>query len=247
MRPGSAGLIRFLGSFLSGGEAKPENLDFLNSAGPRESAATRLELEVCFGSSLGKRIEAALQCQEEITLRNIATKARRTLLRRIYRYAPLTSLRQTTSTAFALRLRPQNKPRGLSAAFIGTDGSGKTSLIDEVHKFLEPQYRNGHNQMHKLRPCFLPKSTASSIGRARATRQRTAKNPIVPSPPAGSVPPCAPLGMPQIASSIGPFASCPDAGVALYLQAGSRFGLCKVLRWNCLALSTLPLLGLWFS
>ncbi len=37
------------------------------------------------------------------------------------------------------------------------------------------------------------------------------------------------------------------AGVALYLRAGRRAELRDVLRWHCLALLTLPLLGLWFS
>ncbi len=37
------------------------------------------------------------------------------------------------------------------------------------------------------------------------------------------------------------------AGVALYLEVGQRTELCKVLRWHCLALFALPLMGLWFS
>ena len=37
------------------------------------------------------------------------------------------------------------------------------------------------------------------------------------------------------------------AGVALYLEVGRHTDLRKVLRWQCLALFTLPLLGLWFA
>ncbi len=37
------------------------------------------------------------------------------------------------------------------------------------------------------------------------------------------------------------------AGVALYLRAGSKVELHKVLRWHCMALFSLPLLGLWFA
>ncbi len=156
VRPAWAGLVRFLSGFLSGGKVDAEHLHFLKNAGRRESAAIRMELGLWFGSSLGQRMEKALMCQDEVTLRSMAVKARRTLLRRKYRYAPITSLRQTAATAFALRLRPIYKPRGLCAAFIGTDGSGKTTLIDEVQKFLDPHYRDGRNKIHKLRPGFLP-------------------------------------------------------------------------------------------
>lgn len=151
-----ADLVRFLGGFLSGGQVDGDRLDFMLDAGPREYAAIRMELGLWFGSSMGKRIEDALMCQDEVCLRALAGKARRALLRRKYRYAPLTSLRETVTTAYALRLRPFFKPRGLCAAFIGTDGSGKTTLIDEVHKFLEPHYRDGRNKIHKLRPGLLP-------------------------------------------------------------------------------------------
>lgn len=156
VRPGWAGLVRFLGSFLSGGVVDADRLTFLQSAGPREREGIRLELGMWFGASLGKRIDEALMCEDEVGLRSMATRARRTLLRRKYRYAPLTSLRETLATTFALRLRPLYKPRGLCAAFIGTDGSGKSTLIEEVNKFLEPHYRDGRNKIHKLRPGFLP-------------------------------------------------------------------------------------------
>ncbi|MDF1838402.1 MAG: hypothetical protein P1V35_11065 [Planctomycetota bacterium] len=156
VRPGWAGLVRFLGAFLSGGVVDAGRLSFLKEAGPRERAAIRLELGLWFGSSLGERIDSALMCEDEVGLRSMAHRARRTLLRRKYRYAPLTSLRETVGTAFALRLRPLFQPRGLCAAFIGTDGSGKTTLIEAVNQFLEPHYRDGQNKVHKLRPGFLP-------------------------------------------------------------------------------------------
>ncbi|MBL4771150.1 MAG: hypothetical protein JKY61_08415 [Planctomycetes bacterium] len=156
VRPGWAGLVRFLGGFLSGGKVHPERLAFLKEAGPRECAAIRLELGIWFGATLAKRIEDALLCEDEVSLRSMAKRARRALLRRKYRYSPLRSLRETVSTTYALRVRPLFQPRGLCAAFIGTDGSGKTTLIEEVQKFLEPHYRDGKNKVHKLRPGLLP-------------------------------------------------------------------------------------------
>ncbi len=156
VRPTWANLVRFLGGFLSGGHVDADRLNFLADAGPREYATIRMDMGIWFGASLGKRIEEALMCQDEVILRSLARKARRTLMWRAYRYAPLTSLREIVTTAFALRLRPFFRPRGLCAAFIGTDGSGKTTLIEEVHKFLAPHYRDGRNKIHKLRPGLLP-------------------------------------------------------------------------------------------
>ncbi len=151
-----AGLVRFQNGFLSGGEVQIQYVTFFAKADHGTQEAMAQSLRAWFGSQMGNRILHALREADPTRLQALAKAARRRLLWRRLRYAPWGTTSELFRTASALRMRPYLKPRGLCVAFLGTDGSGKSTLIEALRTKIEHHYRDGKNSVRKLRPGFLP-------------------------------------------------------------------------------------------
>ncbi len=107
---------------------------------------------------LGRKRSARLlgQLEDPDALRAHSAGDRRSLLLRRFRCAPLASLYGLARLVWATRVRTLFRPRGLCVAFLGTDGSGKTTILERVRERLGPAFRSDASGVIKLRPGLLP-------------------------------------------------------------------------------------------
>ncbi|HPF14308.1 MAG: hypothetical protein H6830_08530 [Planctomycetes bacterium] len=151
-----AGLVRFQNGFLSAGEVRTEGLLWFAKASAADQQSIERELHRAYGAQMGQRLVWALRERDVPRLEKLARSARRKLWWRCWRRAALPRSADTLRTLYALRVRPYFQPRGLCIAFLGTDGSGKTTLIEALRGVLQPHYRDGQSGVRKLRPGLLP-------------------------------------------------------------------------------------------
>jgi len=154
--PAWSDLIRFQDRFLCQAELAPDEVQFLLEADPKTTQAIEQTVRKWYGASLSESILQALREGDPKRLQPLAKRARRRLMLRRLRFAPWRTITEFTRTAYALRVRPFLRPRGLCVAFMGTDGSGKTTLIENFRRTLDAHYRGGENSVRKLRPGWLP-------------------------------------------------------------------------------------------
>lgn len=149
-------LLNFLTPYLSGGRINPEYVARLEVVLEKHPAELRATLGRIAGTVAADRLIAGLRSRSESDLARHARSFRRALIFRRFAKAPLESARGLSSCLWANRIAPWFKPRGLVVALLGTDGTGKTTLGEALHKELRPAYRSTLNRTIKLRPGLLP-------------------------------------------------------------------------------------------
>lgn len=150
--PAASALVDFLGPYLSGGRARADYTQRL----AREASDARPHARRLLGVA---RADALLQLASEGDLARLAARARgdrRALLLRALVRHPLRTLGGALRFGCAVRVRTWFRPRGLCVAFLGTDGTGKTTVLREVEELLTPAFRAAENKTYKLRPGVLP-------------------------------------------------------------------------------------------
>jgi thymidylate kinase len=99
-------------------------------------------------------------------LRGADQRARRALLVRAFLRRPVRSVLGFVAFGFGLRVAPYFRRRGLVLAVLGTDGSGKSTLVEALRTTLAPAYPAAEGGVLKLRPGLLPQLDRVVHGRA---------------------------------------------------------------------------------
>lgn len=152
LAPGIAAWIDLLGAYLSGGKVRDGYRVALLEH--RDNEATRRLGRRLFGRVRCSALLSALADPEALHAR--ARGDRRALLARRLVRAPFSVLLGCLGLVWALRIRPLYRPRGRTVAFLGTDGTGKTTILDQVRELVGPAFRSDDNSLLKLRPGWLP-------------------------------------------------------------------------------------------
>jgi len=149
-------IVDFLGPYVSGGAVRDEHLGRLATVWEQRPLQTRRLLGEIFGTGIADELGRALADPARPALFRAAQRARRALLSRAFARRPLSSARHLIGCVYANRIRPLFRPRGRVIAVLGTDGSGKTTLIDALRKNLAPAFRSAEGGVVKLRPGLFP-------------------------------------------------------------------------------------------
>jgi thymidylate kinase len=154
--PEVSALVDFLTPYLSGGEVKERYARRLAAALEPGALRARALARRLFG-----RTEADALCAELVEGRRAALEAgfrrrRRGLLARRFLRAPLRSLACLAAFAYSSRIRPLWRPSGRLVVFLGTDGVGKTTVMEALAREVTPAFRSAESGTFHLRPGLLP-------------------------------------------------------------------------------------------
>ncbi|MEZ6016190.1 MAG: hypothetical protein R3F49_13810 [Planctomycetota bacterium] len=158
--------VDFAGPFLSGGAVREDYMSRLATVVEQRPAQARALLGRVFGTQMANELADGLRAASRGRLFRAAKRARRALLWRAFAARPVRSLRHVLAFGYAARVRPLFAPRGKVIAIIGTDGAGKTTLIDALRRALAPAFRASEGGVVKLRPGLLPQLDRLVHGRA---------------------------------------------------------------------------------
>ncbi|MEZ6018984.1 MAG: hypothetical protein R3F17_02490 [Planctomycetota bacterium] len=192
-------LVRFWVGYLPAGSLRAPLIETWQQAPKAERDAVAAALLRLLGPHRSDAMLAALlQGNREALVTQYKT-VRRTLLARRLRRAPLATLGQAVRFVWQARVEPFWKPRGLCMAFLGTDGSGKSTLIEAVRSTLEPHFRDGGCHMHRLRPGLLPQINRLFHWKGVTYDADDCSRPTAPPRQAPWARPCEPSGTPSTA------------------------------------------------
>ncbi|MFT5050715.1 MAG: hypothetical protein ACI8QZ_002118 [Chlamydiales bacterium] len=141
-----------LGAHLVGGRVRSSYRRALHAL--RNDAGTLALGARLFGQARAERILSCLEHPDAMRAGHSADRF--ALLRRSFMRAPLASLSGFMRLVWATRVRPLYRPRGLTVAFLGTDGAGKTTVLERVRERLDPCFRSSESGVIKLRPGLIP-------------------------------------------------------------------------------------------
>jgi len=156
--PATSALVDFLTPYLSGSVVHERYASRLKAVletrgfGTRARALARRLL----GSRAGAALCAEIEGERHDALRARARRRRCALLARRFLRAPLGSLGSLAAFGYGVRLRPLWKPGGRFVVFLGTDGAGKTAVMEAVASELSAAYRGTEPATYHLRPGILP-------------------------------------------------------------------------------------------
>ena len=152
--PGS--LLNFLTPYLSGGAVNAEYAGRLAVVLNQQPAQMRSRLGELVGARMAGRFCSALGAPGTEALSECQKPFRRALFRRAFIKRPLASATGLLSCVFQSRVSSLWRTRGMTVGLLGTDGTGKTTVGDELHEELRSSFRSAWNQTIKLRPGLLP-------------------------------------------------------------------------------------------
>jgi len=163
LHPADSALVDFLGPFLAG-RVRPDYLERLSSLAGADVEARLREL---FGPSGAAELLAGLRAHDPAALEHAAPRLRRRLLARRCARSPLPSLAGGLACWWEVRVAPWWRPRGRFLAFLGTDGAGKSTLVEAVGERLSNAFRSHESGVFHLRPGLLPQlDRVVHLGRA---------------------------------------------------------------------------------
>lgn len=180
--PATSACIDAFGAYLSSGVMPERYAHTLRAELARDAGAVEAELARWFGDTCATEIASAVSASPDFARTLPLGRLRRTLLARAFRRAPLASLASFLAFAWAVRVRPWWRPRGRFFAFVGTDGTGKSTVLAGVLDVLRSVFGAEHVHAFHLRPGVLPQ--LGDLVRGRITRaQRTVLTPDAMSSP----------------------------------------------------------------
>lgn len=149
-------LLNFLTPYLSGGAINSEYVARLIVVLDQNPAQMRSRLGRLVGTRMADRFCSALREKGTGPLASCQKPFRRALLTRAFTQRPLASLLGFASCVIQSRLTSLRKTRGMTVALLGTDGTGKTTVGEELHEELRGSFRSAWNRTIKLRPGLFP-------------------------------------------------------------------------------------------
>ncbi|MBK7874827.1 MAG: hypothetical protein IPJ77_03600 [Planctomycetes bacterium] len=159
-RPAIAACVDAFGAFLSGGALPARHARELRTAVLRDPSAVRAELARWFGAARAERIVATVAAAEDFAGALDHRALRRALLVRAAARAPLGAFAGALRHAWNARVVPLVRPRGRFFALLGTDGSGKSTVLRGVLDVLLPAFGRERLHDYHLRPMLLPQLNA---------------------------------------------------------------------------------------
>lgn len=167
VQPGPGALANFMGPFLSGGVVRQDYAESLKEHLAHDSGEVRSLLGTLLGAGAAARFCAQLAAGEYEALSGEARGLRFKLIGRRFLRSPLRSTWGLLSFAYGARIRPLWRPRGLFLAFLGTDGAGKTTVMEALERELAPAFRSAESGTWHLRPMVIPQlDTLLHLGRS---------------------------------------------------------------------------------
>lgn len=157
--PEIAASANALGALLSGGTTPERHAAELRAALARDRAAVERELARPFGARLAHAIADAAErgpVERALSVRTL----RRALWTRSFARRPLASLAGALAHVHHARVAPLFRPRGRFFALLGTDGSGKSTVLDGVLAELRATFGARRVHAFHLRPKLLPQLNA---------------------------------------------------------------------------------------
>ena len=151
-------MVNCLGHYFSGG-SMPDKYRLPWTA-HREDTASRALLEKAVGSTRAEQILSALAAGSPAPVLSNGRKVGGGVRRRLLLRHPITSAWGLGAFGWGERIRPWYRPRGRFLIFLGTDGSGKSTLVAELLKHIGPRFRGGLVEANHLRPGILPQISA---------------------------------------------------------------------------------------
>ncbi len=148
------------GPFLSSGSIPPAHSARFVLALAVDPHGIRTELTRWFGARLAGCIVDAADSTPDFAARLPLGSLRLALLSRAAARAPLASLRGFLGCLWTQRVRPWFRPRGRFVAFLGTDGSGKSTLIQGVLDQVADAFGEQRLRSFHFRPGLLPQIDA---------------------------------------------------------------------------------------
>lgn len=183
--PEDAAIIAFLKECLANGKSRKNYETEASSAYKSEERRYKKILETYFGMRVAHLWGMYLMHGGNArTLRRISRQARWMLPIRAFCRKPSRVVKNTFACAWGRWLR-FFQPPGFSVAFTGTDGSGKSTIIDGIKPVMEAALHKKPEYEH-LRPNLLP-SIAKLFGRPATTGPVTAPHASKPSGLTGSL------------------------------------------------------------
>ena len=149
-------LLNFLTPYLSGGAINAEYVGRLTVVLDQNPAQMRSRLGRLVGTGMADRFCAALRDRGTGPLAQLQKPFRRALLARAFLRAPIASTMGFASCVVQSRLTSLRRTRGMTVGLLGTDGTGKTTVGEELHEELRSSFRSAWNRTIKLRPGLFP-------------------------------------------------------------------------------------------
>ncbi len=183
-RPADAAVLALLKDLLSTGTTKPEYVAHARQAVRGDEALWRRRLGARFGVRAARLLRQFVEDPAAVPAVHVARRLRRGLMMRAVLKRPLATLRARL-TSLRDRLRRLFDRPGAVIAVLGTDGSGKSTLINAIQRPLRDALRSEVRREH-LRPNVLP-SIARLLGRPVENGPATNPHGSRPSGPLGSL------------------------------------------------------------
>lgn len=180
--PATSACIDAFGAFLSGGTIRDRYARTLRAELERDPAAVAAELTRWFGVARAHTLVHTVRASPEFARALPLGTLRRALLGRAFLRAPLASACAFLAFAWGVRVRPWWRPRGRSVVFLGTDGTGKSTVLAGVLDALRPVFGAQYVHTFHLRPGVLPQLGDLLRGRIGSARRSTASAAEMASP-----------------------------------------------------------------
>lgn len=152
--------IDALGALLSSGSIPERHARAFREALAAQPSEMRRELTRWFGAEHAETITSVAERSAEFAARLDHRRLRRTILARAFAKAPLRSLADLVAFAWAVRVEPWWRPRGRFFALLGTDGSGKSTVLAGMLRELREAFGEERVHAFHLRPGLLPQINA---------------------------------------------------------------------------------------
>lgn len=146
-------VANLLTPFLSGGVLEARYCEPLTSLENEARECAQSLLDEIFGA----RHAAQLWRHLESASTSLNPKSyRKQLWLRAFARRPFASTMSAVKFAFGIRIAPLFRPRGKFFAVLGTDGTGKSTLVDQLRERMRPVFREGGVRVFHMRPGLLP-------------------------------------------------------------------------------------------
>lgn len=164
LRPPAAAVVNGLGHYLSGGPIPEKHLEALRDV--LDEPDTMRLLNTILGAPRAVAFAQLVHTGTPGWSAKGGHSTGRAVRRRAMLARPVQSITGWFRFLMGVRVRPLFRPRGLFVAFLGPDGSGKSSLIDAVVDMLRPRFRGHPVHVFHQRPKLLPPiSSLLSLGK----------------------------------------------------------------------------------